>query len=80
MGTDVVITDAKGQSATYAPITIIHHSGEVIDDNTMGHYQADVHDKLSQQWFRTSNNQPPVEIARDDVTDKGYIFLYKKIS
>ena len=52
LGTDVLITDVKGQSATYAPIAIIHHSGEVIDDNTMGHYQADVLDKLSHQWFR----------------------------
>ena len=58
------------------PIAIIHHSGQV----TWGHYQADVLDSKSNQWIRTSDDELPIKISESEITDQGYIYLFKKFS
>ena len=39
----------------------------------------DVLQKATNKWFRTSDDEAPVEIEQSDLTKRGYIFLYKKI-
>ena len=55
-------------------------SGLVMGNTTRGHYQADLLDSITGKWVRTSDDELPVEISEMDVTDQGYIFLYKNIS
>ena len=78
LGGDVSLEDTSGHIAVFSPIAVIHHSGVVVGDTTIGHYQADVLDNVSCNWIRTSDDQPPAEVAESDLTDQGYIFLYKK--
>ena len=76
----VKLTDANGRSAQFVPISIIHHIGNVIGNTTHGHYLADVKNKVTNRWFRTSDNAPPEDITEIGLTKMGYIFLYKKTS
>ena len=64
--------------AIFSPIAIIHHTGQVTGNTTSGHYQADVLDFTSNKWIRTSDDNLPVVISETNLTDQGYIFLYKK--
>ena len=79
LGEDVELQDRKGKSGLFTPIGIIHHKGEVIGNDTSGHYEADVLEKSSNQWFRTSDDMPPKKILRKNITEEGYIFLYKQV-
>ena len=78
LGNNVLLHDIDGNSGLFKPIAVIHHSGEVIGNTTRGHYQADVLDKSSGHWFRTSDDELPQKINQEGVTDQGYIFLYMK--
>ena len=80
VGGNVLLHDISGKSTTFSPIAVIHHAGEVIQNTTRGHYQADVLQKTTNKWFRTSDDEAPIEIEQRDLTEKGYIFLYKKTS
>ena len=75
---EVNLLDANGTSAKYLPISIIHHSGNVIGKSTEGHFLADVKNNNTNTWFRTSDNDTPVDITEKGLTKMGYIFLYKK--
>ena len=78
VGGDVKITDFNGASATFKPIAVIHHSGGgVLNDDTYGHYQADVLLPQLQHWFRTSDDAQPLPLRNPST--KGYIFVYKKV-
>ena len=79
LGGDILLHDVKGKSGIFTPIGVIHHSGEVIDNTTRGHYQADVLDRETNQWVRTSDDEPPMTISKRELTEEGYIFLYKRI-
>ena len=65
-------------SAKFLPISIIHHRGNVVGMSTEGHYLADVRNIETNSWYRTSDNDPPVDITHSGLTKMGYIFLYKK--
>ena len=78
LGNEVELQDTKGVLSLFKPIAVIHHRGEVIGNTTRGHYRADVLDSSSNQWFRTSDDEPPKNISQSGVTNQGYIFLYKK--
>ena len=80
VGGSVLLQDENNRYAVFKPIAIIHHSGLVMGNTTRGHYQADVLDSITGKWVRTSDDELPVEISEMDVTDQGYIFLYKNIS
>lgn len=78
LGIDISLKDLGGKSAVFTPIGVIHHSGVVIGNTTRGHYRADVLEKSTGQWFRTSDDELPQKISRKSVTEQGYIFLYRK--
>ena len=76
---DVIITDSRGLSAVFSPIAVIHHTGIVTKGNdTRGHYMADVRNAVTNEWFRTSDDQVPIQIHSP--SDKCYITIYKKIT
>ena len=75
----IQLFDVAGRSAYFTPISIIHHSGNVSGESTQGHYRADVYNKNTQSWFRTSDNEPPVALTASGLTKQGYIFLYVRV-
>ena len=78
IGGNVWLSDISGHSALFSPIAVIHHTGQVTENTTSGHYQADVLDSTSGKWIRTSDDASPLEISVSNISDQGYIFLYKK--
>ena len=78
VGRHILITDMSGQAQQFSPIAVIHHTGEVIENTTRGHYLAGVLQGQDNKWFRTSDDELPVEIKSSDLTERGYILLYKK--
>ena len=76
--TDVIIKDANDENHRFQTIAVIYHIGHVTDNNdTRGHYMADVCDAKTGKWYRTSDDNLPSEIK--SVSDSGYIFLLKKV-
>ena len=75
---EVNLMDMDGKVGKFEPMAIIHHSGNVIGQTTQGHYRADVKNKETLNWFRTSDNEPPESLTVNGLTKMGYIFLYKK--
>ena len=73
-----MLEDMKGNTGLFAPIAVIHHRGEIYGNTTCGHYQADVLDSLSNHWIRTSDDEAPIMISKEEITEEGYIFLYRK--
>ena len=67
-----------GKLGKFLPMAIIHHSGNVRGQTTQGHYRADVKNKETKNWFRTSDNEPPENLSVNGLTKMGYIFVYKK--
>ena len=75
---EIHLIDMEGKVGKFLPLTIIHHSGGVVEQTTQGHYRADVENKETGKWFRTSDNEPPRELPASSLTKMGYIFLLKK--
>ena len=48
------------------------------DGEGQGHYICDVKCSQKHQWFRTNDNEDPVRIEADDVSQQGVVILYKK--
>ena len=75
---DVTVTDSHGLSAVFSPIAVIHHTGIITQGNdTCGHYRADVRSPVTDEWFRTSDDQVPFKVPSP--SDQCYITIYKKI-
>ena len=77
VGGHVQVVDSNGVSGTLVLIAVIHHWGVVIDNETSGHYMADVLDPQTQQWFSTSDDQTPKQVNQP--SKRGYIYIYKKL-
>ena len=75
---EVQLTDLENRSSKFKPLAVIFHIGNVQGKETSGHYKADVRN-LDGNWYRTSDNTMPQKIQENEVSDKGYIFLYKKV-
>ena len=76
---NVNLIDVNGNNASFEPIGIIHHTGRVTSaQDTRGHYMADVLNKQSGEWIRTSDDAKPKHI--NEPTCNGYIFVFKKNS
>ena len=48
------------------------------DGETSGHYICDVEDKETGQWFRTNDNQIPVQIDLENITKKPVVIMFKR--
>ena len=76
--TDFSIEATYGGSLQFKPIAVIYHSGNVVGKDTRGHYMADVFDFKTNQWIRTSDDDPPKTVLQP--SNLGYIYLFKKIA
>ena len=76
---NISIKDVTGKRGEFTPVAIIHHTGQVTANTTRGHYQADVLQEATNTWFRTSDDDLPVQIGKKYLSEKGYIYLYKKL-
>lgn len=74
---EVLLMDKDGKLGKFAPKAIIHHSGNVRGQTTQGHHRADVKNKETESWFRTSDNEPPESLSVNGLTRMGYIFCTK---
>ena len=78
LGGKVNIFDSQNQKAIFKPIAVLFHLGDFIGQETYGHYKTDILD-LHGSWFRTSDDDIPWKFSERNVSDQGYIYLYKKI-
>ena len=71
--------DWDGSEANFSPCAIVEHKGHMLDDReTSGHYICDIEDKQTGQWFRTNDNQIPVQIDLESVTKKPVVIMFRK--
>ena len=58
---------------------MIEHAGSLDKmGNSEGHYICDVKDKLSSLWHRTNDSKIPEILDVQDVTENGYVILFKR--
>ena len=76
VGGSVKVTGFNGAPAILEPIAVIHHQGQAQNNETFGHYQADILHPQKQQWFQTSDDSKPMTISHP--SSKGYIFIYRR--
>ena len=76
----IIIFDEHERSATFKPIAIIHWGGSISGSgqDTRGHYRGDIFNNKNQEWYRTSDSEPPQVLTAEGLTRKGYIFLYSR--
>ena len=70
--------DTENKTATYRPLAVVFHIGDVKGQQSYGHYKADIQN-IEGTWFRTSDDELPRRISQRSVSDQGYIFLYKRL-
>ena len=46
---------------------------------SQGHYTCDVRDKSSSIWYRTNDENYPIELDSSEVTRNAYVILYKRV-
>ena len=78
LGGEATIFDSQNQRAVYKPVAVLFHIGDIDGREAFGHYKTDVLD-LHGSWFRTSDDDIPRKISERNVSDQGYIYLYRKI-
>ena len=78
LGQEARLSDLQNKSALFKPLAVIFHIGDVEGKETYGHYKADVLN-MDGNWFRTSDQMMPQKIQENEVSDQGYIYLYKKV-
>ena len=39
---------------------------------------CDIKDNITNMWFRTNDNSDPIQIRTSDVSQLGYVVLYKR--
>ena len=76
----VTLEDMQGKKATYEPICVIQHEGQIMNrrGDTAGHYMADVKSHKLNRWYLTLYNDIPKFISPSQVTKRGYIILYSR--
>ena len=45
----------------------------------MGHYLCDIKENITNKWFRTNDNSDPMPIRTTDVSQYGYVVLFKRV-
>ena len=69
-----------GFEVWYEALSVIEFKGTLNNDGeSQGHYLCDVKDKITNQWFRTNDSSDPISIRSSDVSQFGYVVLYKRV-
>ena len=64
----------------YEPVSVIEYQGHVSSQGeSAGHYICDIKERLTKRWFRTNDNEKPISIDEDRVSQLAYVILYKKV-
>ena len=75
----IILRDSIGADVWYTPISIIEHRGLLSTSGpSAGHYVCDVKDKSTSKWFRTNDEQNPVQIDVAEVSNQAYAVLFMK--
>ena len=70
-----------GNDDAYEVVAVIEYQGTISSTgDSLGHYICDIKDKGSGKWFRTNDNNDPVEIDLSSVSASAYVVLYKKVA
>ena len=69
----------NGNSKSFTPLAIVIIEG-TLEDNQFkyGHYLAEVKNMETGYWFRTSDASKPKCLAGKELSDLGYLYLFKK--
>ena len=74
-----ICRDEGGFQTWYEPISVIEYRGRLTSTGqSQGHYICDVKDVVSNSW--TNDNCDPVQIQSSNVSQSGYVILFKRIS
>ena len=73
------VRDSQDREVIFKPVAVIHHAGRVNkgSTSTSGHYQADILDADTDQWYQTSDEDLPLPVATP--SDQGYIIVFKRV-
>ena len=72
--------DVRGNQVQYEAVSIIEYVGSLSrTGQSHGHYICDVKEKKSKIWFRTNDDQYPIQLPLSEVSQNGYVVLYKRI-
>ena len=75
-----IFRDADSLQAFYEAIAVIEFKGIVTKTGqSNGHYICDVKDADTKTWFRTNDDNDPIEIPVSSVSKRGYVVLYKRV-
>ena len=70
----------NGLHTCYESIAVIEYLGNITrSGDTWGHYICDVRDKWF-RWYRTNDNQNPIQLKVSDVSKKGYAIMFKRVA
>ena len=70
-----------GNADAYEAVAVIEYQGTMSSTGeSVGHYICDIKDKVSGMWFRTNDNNDPVQIELASVSASAYVVLYKKLT
>ena len=72
--------DVEGNQDWYEAISVIEYSGRLSPTGeSEGHYLCDIKENISNIWFKTNDDSDPVPIRTSDVSQYGYVVLYKRV-
>ena len=72
--------DARGFDTWYQAISVIEFKGTLSPTgNSNGHYYCDIKEKITNSWFRTSDETQPIPITTSEVSKSGYVVLFKRV-
>ena len=72
--------DATGSVSGYEAVAVIEFQGTLSRAGvSQGHYICDIKDKETKLWFRTNDNNDPVQISTSQVSKKANAVLYKRM-
>ena len=65
----------------YEPLAVIEYRGHLNKaGDSQGHYICDVKCNSNNQWYRTNDNCKPKKLDMNEVSQYGYVFLYKRLN
>ena len=72
--------DSTDKVSKFEAVSVIEFQGSVSSSGrSQGHYICDIKERSTQQWYRTNDNNHPVPIEVEDVSQMGYVILYRKL-
>ena len=74
-----IYRDTSGSQVWYEAIAVIQYMGSLTQTGESdGHYICDVKESISNKWFRTNDNSTPSQIRTSDVSQNGYVVLFRR--